>query len=124
VNNVLKRIREELRSSADEEVKIGGEHYFKEPVTLYGVKTPAVTKIAREYFKEIKKLSKGEILALCEELWKSGYMEESFIAHNWSYALRKQYDRTTSAFSRNGEDIREQLGLVRWFLQSYCRYVC
>ena len=91
-NPVIKKVRQELRSNADEKVRIGGETYFKEPVKLYGVKTPAVTKIAKEHFKEIKNLAKAEILSLCEELWKSGYMEESFVAHNWSYALRKQYE--------------------------------
>jgi 3-methyladenine DNA glycosylase AlkD len=29
---------------------------------------------------------------LCEELWKSGMMEESFVACNWSYFVRKQFE--------------------------------
>jgi Predicted DNA alkylation repair enzyme len=32
----------------------------------------------------VKDLPKDEILALCEEFWKSGYMEESFVACHWS----------------------------------------
>lgn len=27
----------------------------------------------------------------CEELWRSGLLEESFIASKWSYAVRKEY---------------------------------
>jgi 3-methyladenine DNA glycosylase AlkD len=30
---------------------------------------------------------------MCEELWKSGYIEESFIACHWSYAIHKKYER-------------------------------
>ena len=92
MDNIIKRIRQELKEKADEDVKRGGERFFKEQVKFYGMRTPDVSKIAKEYFKEIKKQSKAEIFLLCEDLWKSGYMEEGFIACNWSYTLRKQYE--------------------------------
>jgi 3-methyladenine DNA glycosylase AlkD len=38
-------------------------------------------------------LEKPAFFQLCEELWRSGYMEESFIACNWSYFVRKNYKR-------------------------------
>jgi len=60
---------------------------------MYGMKTADVTKIAKEYFKEIRKQGKTDIFKLCEELWKSGYIEESFIACSWSYNLRGQYEQ-------------------------------
>jgi len=90
--NIIKRIRQELKEKADEDVKRGGERFFKEQVKFYGMRTPDVIKIAKEYFKEIRGQSKAEIFLLCEDLWKSGYMEESFIACTWSYTLRKQYE--------------------------------
>jgi 3-methyladenine DNA glycosylase AlkD len=92
MGNIIKRIRDELKKKADEDVKRSGERFFKEQVQLYGVKTAVVSRIGKEFFKEIKTQSKAEIYELCEELWKSGYMEESFIACNWSYVLRKQYE--------------------------------
>ncbi len=92
MSDIIKRIRQELRAKADEEIKKSGERFFKERVKFYGMRTPDVSKLAKEYFKEIKKQNKAEIFKLCEELWKSGYMEESFIACAWSYALRKQYE--------------------------------
>jgi 3-methyladenine DNA glycosylase AlkD len=92
MDNIIKRIRQELKEKADEDVRRVGERFFKEQVKLYGMRTPDVSKIAKEYFKEIKKQSKAEIFLLCEDLWKSGYMEESFIACTWSYAVRKQYE--------------------------------
>ena len=78
MNNIIKRIRQELKEKADEDVKRSGERFFKERIKLYGVKTAVVSKIGKEYFKEIKGQSKAEIFSLCEELWKSGYMEEVF----------------------------------------------
>lgn len=92
MKNIIKRIRQELKEKADEGAKKSGERFFKEQIKLYGIRTADVSKIGKEYFKEIEKRSKASIFELCEELWKSGYMEESFIACNWSYYLRKQYE--------------------------------
>ncbi|GAK60062.1 DNA alkylation repair enzyme [Candidatus Vecturithrix granuli] len=92
MSNIIDKIRQELKQKADEHTQQSGQKFFKEPVQFYGVKTAVVTKIGKDYFKEIKGKSKGEIFTLCDELWKSGYMEESFIACNWSYFLRKSYE--------------------------------
>jgi 3-methyladenine DNA glycosylase AlkD len=37
-------------------------------------------------------MQKKEIFGICEELFASGFMEESFIACNWSYNLNKIYE--------------------------------
>jgi len=88
---VIKRIRQELKKNADSKTREGGQRFFKEKIKLYGVKTGVVAKIGREFYKEIKGLGKAEIFELCEQLWKSGYMEESFVACNWSYFVHKDY---------------------------------
>jgi 3-methyladenine DNA glycosylase AlkD len=89
---ILSSIRSELKNSADDKTKESGKHFFREEVKLYGVKTAIVSKIAKEHFKDLKDADKKEIFTLCEEMWSSGYMEESFIAANWAYALRKKYE--------------------------------
>jgi 3-methyladenine DNA glycosylase AlkD len=43
---------------------------------------------------------KQEIFALCEELYRSGYIEESFIVSNWAHALSGQYKREDLAVFR------------------------
>lgn len=91
MTQVLDRIRAELRRNADENTKNSGRRFFKEQVELYGVKTAVVTRIAREGLREVIDLSRSEILALCEELWQSGYLEESGIACEWAYSLRRSY---------------------------------
>ncbi len=87
----LDRIREELKNNASEKIRISSQHFFKEELKCYGLKNPDVTKIGKKYFNEIKQISKGDILKFCNELWQSGYFEESIIACNWSYYLHKFY---------------------------------
>ena len=88
---IIDLIRQQLVENADEKIKEGGKRYFKEDIQLYGVKTATVTQIGNQALKLIKEMPKSEVFDLCEELWKSGMMEESFIACNWSHAFRKQY---------------------------------
>jgi 3-methyladenine DNA glycosylase AlkD len=91
---VISAIRTELKQAADAEKKSGYEHYFKEKITCYGVGTAEVRQIARKYFPAVKSRGKNEILALCEELLKSDYNEEAFIACEWSYRLRREYEES------------------------------
>ena len=93
MNVIISSIRKELKHHADEKTKKSGLTFFKEKIKLYGVKSAVVEKIGKEYFRSIKDKKKSEIFALCEELWRSGYMEESFIACHWSYYLHKQYQK-------------------------------
>jgi 3-methyladenine DNA glycosylase AlkD len=53
-----------------------------------------VIRIGKDYFKAITDKNKSHIFSLCEELWKSGIMEESFIACNWSHYVHKNYEHT------------------------------
>lgn len=90
--NVLEKIRRELRENADEAIRESGLRFFREEVRLYGLKTAAVRSIARKYFKDVKGTGKAGTFRLCEGLWQSGYMEESFIACDWSYRMRREYE--------------------------------
>jgi 3-methyladenine DNA glycosylase AlkD len=92
MHNIIEKIRQQLKQNADERTKSSGQGFFKEKIKLYGVKTAVTRKIGKECFKAIKDKNKAEIFGLCEELWRSGYMEESFIACNWSYYIRKDYE--------------------------------
>ena len=90
-NIMLRSLRQKLEEKTDQKTKESGPKFFKEQVKLHGVKTATVTKISKEYFEYVKDWKKDYIFDLCEELWKSGYLEESFVACNWSYSLHKQY---------------------------------
>jgi len=91
MDEVINRIRQELKENIDPKTKETGKYFFKEEIKFYGVKTNIVSKIADKYFREIKELSKREIFNLCEDLLKSDYNEEAWIAFEWSFKLHKQY---------------------------------
>ena len=92
MENIIDKIRTELRHSIDEKTLATSQNFFKEKIKLYGVKVPTVNKISREYFKLIDCKTKPEIVELCEILWQSGFIEESFIACNWSYYIHEKYE--------------------------------
>ncbi|MDD4109395.1 MAG: DNA alkylation repair protein [Prolixibacteraceae bacterium] len=92
MDNILKMIRKELKDKANGTTRESGQRFFKEEVKIYGVKTAVVRRTGKKFFQNIKGKAKEEIFSLCEELWKSGYLEESFIACDWSYALHKLYE--------------------------------
>ena len=91
MEDLAQRIRDELQQNASAEKKESGERFFKEPVKLYGVTVPTVTRLARAYIGEIKQMSKHDVFSLCEELWRSGYMEEAFVACTWSHTIHRSY---------------------------------
>lgn len=92
MKNIINTIRQELQQNSDPHTKATGQNFFKEKVKVHGVKVALVTKIAKAHDKEILGLNKKEVFVLCEELWQSGFMEESFVACHFSHLLRKNYE--------------------------------
>ena len=90
--DVLEAVRDELAKSVDEKTRDGTQRFFKEEVKFHGVKTAMVKKIAQKYQRAIKGKDKRDIFALCENLLQSGYGEEAFIAFEWAYSLREEYE--------------------------------
>lgn len=91
-NDIVAKVRQALQDNIDDKTQQTGNRFFKEEIKLYGVRIPVVNKISKESFAEIQHKPKDEIFVMCEELWKSGYSEESYIACNWSYYLCNQYE--------------------------------
>jgi 3-methyladenine DNA glycosylase AlkD len=91
---VIESIREDLAAQADPEIQKTSRRFFKEEIICYGLKTAAVTAIAKKYWKEVKLRNKNEIFSLCEELYSSGYMEEAFIVSNWAQLLNDRYEKS------------------------------
>jgi 3-methyladenine DNA glycosylase AlkD len=89
---VIARIREDLKTQADPEIRRTARRFFKEEIVCYGIKTAAVTTIAKTYWKEVRSRDKQEIFGLCEELYRSGMMEEAFIVANWVPDLAERFE--------------------------------
>lgn len=92
MEDIIEKIRTELKQSVDEKTLATSQNFFKEKIRFYGVKVPTVKRIGAECFKQVELRSKSEIFNLCETLWQSGYIEESFIACDWSYAVHDKYE--------------------------------
>ncbi len=91
MKNIIDEITAEIKKNSDEKTRLSGERFFKEPVKLHGLKSSQVNLIARDFYMKLPDKSKSQVLELCEELWKQGYLEETGIACLWSYNVRKEY---------------------------------
>jgi 3-methyladenine DNA glycosylase AlkD len=93
---IIAEIRQALKDSVDEKTLKSSSRYFKEgeaPLT-YGVGMKIVSIIGKEFYNQIQGSSKKEIFEICEDLWKSKYLEEAIIACKFSHFLHKQYEPT------------------------------
>lgn len=91
MTDAVREVREFLAAHADATAAESARRFFKEEIRTYGVKSAQVKKIAKSIFKRLDHLPKRDVWTLCEELWRSGFLEESGVACEWAYALRKSY---------------------------------
>jgi 3-methyladenine DNA glycosylase AlkD len=89
--SVVSQVRQELQESINPNMKGYSRSFFKEEIKSLGIKTPVVNEIGKKLFKQIEHLSKDTIFGYCEELLKSGYIEEAVVAFRWSDFLKKRY---------------------------------
>ncbi len=92
-DKIIENIKKDLLEMVDEDYKEGVQRYFNNEIDNYGIRTPKVRKIAKEYFKEINDRSKDEILDLCEELLQTGISENYTIAFQWTYRIKNRYEK-------------------------------
>ncbi len=91
MNTVINDLKLTLNKQSNKSIAKSMQRFFKEKLNFYGISSAAIGKISREYFSKIKSLPKEQIFNLCEELFKSKIWEESQIACNWSYNVKKEY---------------------------------
>ena len=92
MNTLIESLRKELIANSSEAVQKSSQHFFKEEILCYGIKSAKVVDIGKAHFKNLGGASKTEIFGYCDNLWQSGYIEESFIACNWSYNVNKYFE--------------------------------
>jgi 3-methyladenine DNA glycosylase AlkD len=92
MNEIIEKLRKELIENSDEQLQQSNQHFFKEYIRCYGMKSATLVQIGKEYFKTIKDAPKADIFDLCGELWQSGIIEEAGVACNWSYYICKKYE--------------------------------
>lgn len=91
MEEIIKKIQSEIIRNADEKTRIQGEKFFKENIKIHGLKSAQTKEISKAYYKSLPDKTKSAVFTLCEELWKTGYLEEAGIACLWSYNVRKEF---------------------------------
>lgn len=89
---VIKAVRQDLAAHSGPDARRCYRRFFREEIRCYGLKTATVASIAGKHWKEIESREKQEILALCEDLYRSGMLEEALIASAWAPQLADRYD--------------------------------
>jgi 3-methyladenine DNA glycosylase AlkD len=92
MNPIISTIRAELVAGADDETRASAHRFFKEEIKVYGVKSAGVRRIAGKYWKEVATLDKGDIFALCEELFRSDVCEDAFVVAEWLPRMAKRFE--------------------------------
>jgi hemerythrin-like metal-binding protein len=90
---ITQAIRKRIEELSTEKGKIAGERFFREEVKIIGTKSADVSAISKEIFKELNDKEKNSVFAVCEDLFKGGFLEESFVACDWAYRCRKMFQK-------------------------------
>jgi len=91
--NIILSIKNDLNDQINLAYKEQSYKFFKEKINILGVKAPAVKKISKKYFAEIKNSGRGEILLACEQLLELGYGEYNQIAFDWAFRLKNEFEK-------------------------------
>ncbi|MBO9659367.1 MAG: DNA alkylation repair protein [Chitinophagaceae bacterium] len=94
MEKIIQSLRKELKKLASAEGQTAAGKFHKEEIKTYGIKVPVVRNIAKENFREIKSLGKDVIYQMCDELFAAGYIEEAHIACEWTFLLKRQFEKT------------------------------
>ncbi len=89
---VIEAIRQEFAAHADPDRRKSSQRFFKEEIRCYGMKTATAVTVAKKYWKKVRSREKQEIFGLCEELYRSGMMEEAFVVSQWAQMLGERFE--------------------------------
>ena len=90
--NLISAIQKDLDDHIDDRTMNISAHFFKEAVSFRGVKSADINRISKQYFLQIQHINKQSIFSICQELLKTDYGEDAFIAFDWSYRLKDKYE--------------------------------
>jgi len=77
---LLLDVRRRLRAASDPDFRAGQVNFFREAVNPHGVRSPEVKRIEQGAWREVKRWPAESRIRFCEELWKSGRLEEATLA--------------------------------------------
>jgi 3-methyladenine DNA glycosylase AlkD len=92
--SLARDVRQTLKAEANPAAAAGAQRFFKEKVRAYGIYTPFIKQVVREIWPTVKQWSWTDRFAFCEELWRSGILEEGILV---THLARKWAKTTTEA---------------------------
>lgn len=128
-STIVREISREMKRNSNAKYKKTLQTFFKEPIQVYGVRTPVWRRITGEYWQRVKALPKAEVFKLCEELLAIGNGEERGAAFDWAFRmgrreshvlLSKQFlgTKVTKRRNQDGLSAEDFPRLERW-LKTY-----
>ena len=85
-------IRSDIIAIASEKRKLSTCSFFKHELKCHGVSNPDSQKIGKKYIAILKNEKKELVWGLCEKLFQDEFLEESLLACQISFSLKKQYE--------------------------------
>jgi len=89
---ILNDILRDLKENSVAKYRSTINRFFKEETNFLGTKMGEVKSVSQKHFQDVKELPKKDIYALCEQLL-SHNDERQFVAFDWAYRIRKQYEK-------------------------------
>jgi 3-methyladenine DNA glycosylase AlkD len=87
-------IRKDLLAIAQESRKQSTLKFFKHEVKCHGVSNPDTQQIGRKYLSILKGEQKKNLWTLCERLFQDEFLEESLLACQITYSIKRQYEES------------------------------
>lgn len=88
---LTEQLQQALREAGTPAGQASARRFFKEDIKTHGVKSATVKALAKPFLKALRQEPKEEAFEVCAELWESGYLEETIVACDLSYARRKEF---------------------------------
>lgn len=86
-NEIIKK----LKAAGTKERRESEKRFFREPAEFWGLTSGEQQKIAKTYFKQIDAMSKTDVFALAESLYKYNRLESTSMASEFVYRKRADF---------------------------------
>lgn len=90
---LIRAVSSELRELADPAYReLVRTRYNMNVDDFWGVRTPAIHRVAGKYYKQVKALSVDDRFEICDEFLATGIYELKILAFRWAHLARREYE--------------------------------
>ncbi len=94
IKELIKTVNTELQKQADAAYReLVRTRYNMNVDNFWGVRTPAIHKVAGIHYKTIKTRPVDERFSICRQLLETGIYEHKIMAFRWAFLARKEYQK-------------------------------